>query len=83
MVVESLIKDIQETTEHGKLFILFIDFSKTFDSVNRQRLITKLELLMGKSMLTRLVTSIMPENYVQIEDNVTQSGWISQRNGVL
>lgn len=85
MAVSNLLQEIQNaiTEKQMKLYVLFIDYQKAFDSVNRQLLVTKLEDMLGRSTLTRLIGNIMAENYIQISDSVGESNWISQKNGVL
>ncbi|KAJ4427009.1 hypothetical protein ANN_26808 [Periplaneta americana] len=84
MAVSNLLQEIQNaiTEKQMKLYVLFIDYQKAFDSVNRQLLMTKLEDMLGRSTLTRLIGNIMAENYIQINDSVGESNWIS-KNGVL
>ena len=52
----NLLRDIhQKIEEHKKLYVLFIDYTKAFDTVNRCALIKKLENLIGRSGLTRVI----------------------------
>lgn len=85
MAVSNLLQEIQNaiTEKQMELYVLFIDYQKAFDSVNQQLLVTKLEDMLGRSTLTRLIGNIMAENYIQINDSVGKSNWISQKNGVL
>lgn len=79
-----LLKDIQERLrDHGKKYVIFIDYTKAFDTVNREKLIRKLENLIGCSDMTQLIANIMAENQVQIRDGISQSDWIEQTIGVL
>ena len=63
--------------------MVFIDYTKAFDLVNRQLLITKVEKIIGRTNLTVLISNILPENHIQIDDGIGRSSWISQTNGVL
>ena len=52
-----LLKDIQERLQaHGKKYVIFIDYTKAFDTVNRRKLARKLESLIGFSDMMNLVT---------------------------
>lgn len=83
--VRCLTNDIQEALRHtrGKLYTIFIDYTKAFDLVNRTILIEKLEEVTGRNYTTRLLRNILGMNYVQIDDNVTKSQPLQQTNGVL
>ena len=84
MAAECLLKDIQEKLQaHGKKYVLFIDYTKAFDTVNRRKLIGKLESLIGYSDMTRLISNILADNHIQIYDGISQSDWICQTIGVL
>lgn len=84
MAAECLLRSIQEKLKaHGRKYVLFIDYTKAFDTVNRKKLIAKLENLIGQSDMTRLISNILAENEVQIRDGIAQSDWISQTIGVL
>jgi Reverse transcriptase (RNA-dependent DNA polymerase). len=54
-----------------------------FDTVNRRKLIGKLESLIEYSDMTNLIANILVYNQVQINDGISQSGWINQTIGVL
>ena len=84
MAAGCLRKDIQERLQsQGKKYIIFIDCIKAFDTVNKRKLIGKLESLIGFLDMTNLVINILASNQVQISDGISQSGWIDQTIGVL
>jgi Reverse transcriptase (RNA-dependent DNA polymerase). len=65
MAVGCLLKDIQERLQaHGKKYVIFIDYTKAFDTVNRRKLIGKLESLFGFSDMTNLIANILAYNQV-------------------
>lgn len=84
-VAEALIKEIQVELERkgGKMYVVFVDYSKAFDTTNRQILIRKLEMMIGNTRMLKLISNIIAENYVQISNGIDKSKWISQTNGVL
>ena len=84
--IECLQKDIGEATkpQGGKLIAAFIDYSKVFDTVNRQKLIDKLATLIGEeNPITHKAKDILAENRIQIDNSISTSMWIEQTNGVL
>ena len=84
MAVGCLLKDIQERLQaHGNKYVIFIDYTKMFNMVNRRKLIGKLEILTGYSDMMNLIANILASNQVQISDGISQSGWIDQTIGVL
>ena len=67
----------------GKLYAVFVDFSKAFDLVNRELTISKLEGLIGRTKLTTLISNILADNQIQIDEGIGKSRWLKQTNGVL
>jgi hypothetical protein len=65
----------------GKIFAVFVDFSKAFDMMNRRKLVMKLEQVIGPDhAITRRLNSIQAYSYVQI-DNLSNGDTKSE--GVL
>ena len=85
MATESLIRHIQEELdkERGKMYVIFVDFSKAFDMVHRNKLLEKLRQMYDDPWTLNLISNILSENYVQINDSISQSKWLTQTNGVL
>jgi hypothetical protein len=85
MAAEGLITQIQEefSRDRGKMHVVFVEFSKAFDTVDRQTLISKVEKVIGNTWTLKLVPNILAENYVQVSDNIGKSAWIRQENGIL
>lgn len=55
-----------------KLHAIFVDYVKAFDTVNRSKLLTKLEHLVGKeNPIAQIAKDIMTNNSIQIDDTVT------------
>jgi hypothetical protein len=67
----------------GKLYAVFVDYSKVFNMVNRELTINKLEGLIGRTKLTTLIFNILVDNQIQIDDGIGKSQWLIQTNGVL
>jgi len=67
----------------GKLYAVFVDYSKAYDLVNRKLTINKLEELIGRTKLTMLISNILADNQIQINDGIGKSHWLIQTNGVL
>ncbi|KAJ4444760.1 hypothetical protein ANN_06557 [Periplaneta americana] len=84
--VECLQENIKESLHHpkGKLYTVFVDYTKAFDTINRTKLIAKLENLIGRrNPIARLIRDILMENSIRIEDTITVSTPIDQTTGVL
>ena len=83
--VELLLENIWEALEKRKMFyVVFIDFTKAFDLINRKLVTEKLEETLGKSTpWTRIISSILRWNKVRISDNLSLSEPILQSNGLL
>ena len=81
----SLLQHIRTELEkpRGKLYAVFVDFSKAFDLVNRELTISKLEGLIGRTKLTTLISNILADNQIQIDEGIGKSRWLKQTNGVL
>ena len=77
---------IEDTLRHTKrkYHVVFVDFKKAFDRINRQILIKKLGGLIGSTdPITMLISNILLYNYVQINEEGDTSNKIKQTNGVL
>ena len=85
LVAGSLLLHIRTELEkpRGKLYAVFVDYSKAFDLVNRELTINKLEGLIGRTKLTKLISNILADNQIQIDDGIRESQWLVQTNGVL
>ena len=83
--VKCLLDDIDEALgkRKGKLHAIFVDYKKAFDLLNRSILIDKVERMVGKNYITRILRNIMARNLMQIDDNIDLSQPIDQTNGVL
>jgi hypothetical protein len=67
----------------GKLYAVFVDYSKAFDLVKRELTINKLEGLIGRTKLTTLISNILADIQIRIGDVFGKSHWLIQTNGVL
>lgn len=68
----------------GKLFTVFVDYSKAFDLLDRSIIIRKLKGLIAQdNPIALTIQNILADNYVTIKDNDTTSEEIAQWNGVL
>ena len=77
---------IEDTLRHPKrkYHVVFVDFEKAFDRINRQILIKKLGGLIGSTdPITMLISNILLYNYIQINEEGDASNKIKQTNGVL
>jgi hypothetical protein len=68
--------------QRGKLYAVFVDYSNALDLVNREFTINKLEGLIGRTKLTTLMSNILADNQIQIDDGIGKSQWFIQTNGV-
>ena len=84
--VANLHADTQDALRHekGKLYTVFIDFSKAFDSIVRSNIKGKLEEMLGKdNYLTTTTANILKYNTLTIDNNIERSNPIVQTNGIL
>ena len=84
--VSCLLEAVQDALRHpkGKLYAVFIDYTKAFDMIDRSILVHKLECMIGEDhYLARIIKNILHSNYIQIDDNIDKSESIEQTNGVL
>ena len=81
----SLLQHIRTELEksRGKLYAVFVDYSKAFDLVNRKLTINKLEGPTGRTKLTTLISSILPDDQIQIDDGIGKSHLLIQTNVLL
>jgi hypothetical protein len=85
LAAESLLQHIRTELEkpRGKLYAVFMDYSKAFDLVHRELTINRFEGLIGRTKLTMLISNILADNQIQIDDGIGKSQWLIQTNGVL
>lgn len=83
--IKCLLEEISEALRvpKRKLYVVFIDFSKAFDSISRRLILDKLENIVGDHYILRTISSILSENYVSVDDNLLLSKPILQTVGVL
>ncbi|PSN30821.1 hypothetical protein C0J52_17327 [Blattella germanica] len=84
--ITNLMGSIEEALRHpkGKLYVLFINYRKAFDMINRQKLMHKKENSLGKNhYLTNTIRKIMESNKIIIDNNLNMSEPLTQTNGVL
>jgi hypothetical protein len=85
LAAESFLPHIRTDLENprGKLYAVFVDYSKAFDLVHRELTINKLEGLIGRTKLTTLMSNILAYNQIQTVDGIGKSQRLIQTNGVL
>ena len=84
--VNYLINQAQDTLRDTgkKYFVVFVDYSKAFDLINRDTLIQKLNHMIGDNHpLTIILSNILMYNHIQISDGTATSKRITQIYGVL
>ncbi|PNF13826.1 hypothetical protein B7P43_G12433 [Cryptotermes secundus] len=84
--ITALLEAIEEALRHprGKYHVVFIDYSKAFDLLDRSIITTKLKEIVGEeNTTTRLIGDILKNNKIIIKDTVSESEEITQTNGVL
>lgn len=78
--------DIVDALRHpkGKLYALFIDYTKAFDLINRQALVSKMDAMIGREhYIAQIIRNILQNNQIEIDDGIMLSEPIEQTNGVL
>ena len=83
--VELLLRDIEESLQvpRQKIYAMFVDFPKAFDSVNRRTLLEKLTGMNGLDAHTvALIHNILARNYIQTVDTIQKSKEVTQTRGV-
>ncbi|KAJ4437557.1 hypothetical protein ANN_17702 [Periplaneta americana] len=77
-----LLQSISYTSEYG--IVMFIDYTKAFDSLNRKLVIQKIRTMIGTEYpLVSIIEDALQYNYIEIDDGVSRSKTIIQTNGVL
>ena len=84
--VKNVLNSIDDTLRHPKhkYFAVFVDYTKAFDYLNRQKLIRKLEDKIGSQNRNLIIiNNILTANKIIIDDGTCLSKPITQTNGVL
>ncbi|KAJ4427938.1 hypothetical protein ANN_23948 [Periplaneta americana] len=84
--VQCLKQDITEALSHdkGKLYTVFVDYTKAFDLLDRRLIIHKLEEMIGREhYITKITRDILHNNNITIDDGISISKHIQQTIGVL
>ena len=82
----ALLHEIEEALSRptGKYYVVFVDYEKAFDYINRDKLLRKMRDMIGNEHpIVGIVHDIMRRNWLQITDEVTTSNEVQQTNGVL
>lgn len=83
-VIELLLKNTWEALEEKERFyVVFIDFTKAFDLINRTLASEKLKETLGNNKWTKFINEILAWNQIRISDHLSLSEPILQTNGVL
>jgi hypothetical protein len=83
--IRSLLTAVRATLQHRRHFMyaLFVDFRKAFDTVDRSRLIRKLQEQFGIGGRTlAVIQSLLQYNVIRVFDGLTQTAPILQHRGV-
>ena len=85
IAIESLLKNIWDALDkREKFYVVFIDFTKAFDYIDRELIQEKVEETLGiNNVWTKTAKSILRWNEVNVSDNRSTSEPILQTNGVL
>ncbi|KAJ4431484.1 hypothetical protein ANN_20082 [Periplaneta americana] len=82
----ALLYEIEEALSKpkGKYYVVFIDYEKAFDYINRNILRRKLKDMIGNDHpIAGIVEDIMRRNWLEISDEVAASDEVIQTNGVM
>ena len=66
----------------GQTDVVFLDFSKAFDSVPHQRLLKKLRFYGVDGKLNRLIGSLLQDRRQRVVVNGSKSSWVPVKSGV-
>ena len=81
-----LFRELEDTIKKpkGKYHVVFIDYEKAFDMLNREKLRQKITDMIGKSHpLVKLIEYILAYNFVETDDGITTARIIKQTNRIL
>lgn len=84
--VRCLLDEIEEALRvpKGKYHVVFIDYTKAFDMIDREKLMNKLKGMIGdQHYISKILEHILIYNIIEIEDGISTSNEIRQTNGVL
>jgi Reverse transcriptase (RNA-dependent DNA polymerase) len=72
------------TVRNEPLYVVFVDYSKAFDSVNRRKLFQKLiDTKLFPAKLLQIISLVLDVNFLSIFDGVQNSNIFVQSNGTL